>query len=101
MSGTTDPDDRKERAVLLVTAFRHVIQEPDLDSAFQRFYEITGGEVDAAGFRQAVATCLKERLIYDPVRIPEGALQCHWRLELTPAGVSAVRDLIAGRPDGR
>ena len=27
-------------------------------------------------------------------RLPEGSLQCHWRLELTPAGVARARALI-------
>ena len=37
-------------------------------------------------------------LIREPVRIPEGALHCHWRLELTPAGVVAARAL--SQPSG-
>jgi hypothetical protein len=38
-----------------------------------------------------VAACLRDGLIREPVRLPEGALQCHWHLELTPKGVAAAR----------
>ena len=41
-----------------------------------------------------VAACLRDGLIREPVRLPAGALQCHWRLELTPDGVAAARALI-------
>jgi hypothetical protein len=39
------------------------------------------------------AACLRAGLIREPVRLPEGALQCHWHLELTPQGVEAARRL--------
>ena len=42
----------------------------------------------------ALAACLRDGLIREPVRLPEGALQCHWRLELTPKGVAAGRALV-------
>jgi hypothetical protein len=37
---------------------------------------------------------LHERLIQEPIRLPEGALQCHWHLELTPKGVQVARALL-------
>jgi hypothetical protein len=40
-----------------------------------------------------VAALLAEGLIYDPVILLPGALQCHWRLEPTPEGVIAVQKL--------
>jgi hypothetical protein len=90
------------RALLLVTAFRHVINEPNIEAGFERFAAQTGGTVDYPSFCDAVAACLRDGLIREPIRLPEGALQCHWHLELTPAGVSAARALAQignGRPD--
>jgi hypothetical protein len=80
------------KALLLTTAFRNVISEPNIEAGFERFRSITcGGDFDA--FRDAVAACVREGLIREPVRLPEGALQCHWHLELTPKGVAAARSL--------
>jgi hypothetical protein len=81
-------------ALLLATAFQHVINEANIEAGFARFAALTGGAVDEGAFREAVATCLRDRLIHEPVRLPEGALQCHWRLELTPAGVATARTLL-------
>jgi hypothetical protein len=38
----------------------------------------------------ALAGLIAEGLVRDPVRLEPGALQCHWRLELTPAGREAM-----------
>ncbi len=78
------------RTLLLGTAFRHRISEPTVEAGFERFRAITGHD-DFDAFRDAVAMCLHEGLIHEPVRLPEGALQCYWHLELTPKGVAAVR----------
>ena len=80
--------------LLLTTAFRHVINEPNIEAGFERFRSITG-EGDYEAFRDSVAACVREGLVREPVRLPEGALQCHWHLELTPAGVAAARALMA------
>ena len=82
------------KSLLLTTAFRHVINEPNIEAAFERFRLITcQGDYDK--FREAVAVCVRDGLIREPVRLPEGALQCHWHLELTPKGVEAVRHIVA------
>ena len=78
-------------ALLLTTAFRQRINEPNIEAGFERFRELTGESVSYEAFCDAVASCLREGLIREPIRLPEGALQCHWHLELTPAGVAAVR----------
>lgn len=77
--------------VLLTTALRHRISEPNIELGFERFSALTGGSVDYASFCDAVATCLGQGLVYEPVRLPDGALQCHWHLQLTQAGVEAAR----------
>ena len=80
--------------LLLVTAFLHFINEPNVDAGFERFSAMTDGSVDYAAFSDAVATCLRQGLIREPIRLPEGALQCHWHLELTSAGVEAARGAL-------
>ena len=40
---------------------------------------------------EAVQSAVAAGLLYEPVRLPPGALQCHWHLELTPAGKQALR----------
>jgi hypothetical protein len=81
------------RTLLLTTAFRHRISEPNIEAGFDRFAELTAAAIDGDEFRDSVAACLRDGLIREPVRLPEGALQCHWHLELTPAGVEAARGL--------
>jgi hypothetical protein len=81
-------------ALLLTTAFRHQISEPNIEAGYERFAGLTGGAIDADAFRAAVAVCLRDRLIREPIRLPEGALQCHWHLELTAKGVAAVRSVL-------
>jgi len=82
------------RSLLLTTAFRDVVNEPNIEAAFERFTAITGNALGFDAFRDAVAACLREGLIREPIRLPEGALQCHWHLELTPAGAGAARALL-------
>jgi len=79
------------RELLLATAFRNVINEASIEAGFQRFAALTGSGIDFGAFADAVATCLSDGLIREPVRLPEGALQCHWHLQLTPKGVAAAR----------
>ena len=79
------------RELLLTVAFRHRINEPNIEAGFERFRALTQEPVDYDAFAGAVAACLREGLIREPIRLPEGALQCHWHLELAPAGVAAAR----------
>lgn len=85
-------------ALLLTTAFRHTIREPNIEAAFQRFVLLVGGAVGYDAFCDAVAACLRAELIHEPIRLPEGALQCHWHLELTSKGVDDARVLLAKGP---
>jgi hypothetical protein len=81
-------------ALLLTTAFRHVINEPNIEAGYERFAALTNTGVNEDAFRNAVSACVRDGLICEPVRLPEGALQCHWRLELTTGGVTAARALL-------
>ena len=84
------------RSSLLATAFRHVINEPNIEAGHERFVALSGAVISYDEFCNEVAACLRDGLIREPIRLPEGALQCHWRLELTPAGVAAARATLAG-----
>jgi hypothetical protein len=81
--------------LLLTTAFHHSISEPNIEAGFERFRAVTGNAIDYDHFRDAVDACLRDGLIHEPVRLPEGALQCHWHLELTPTGVTKARRALA------
>lgn len=82
------------RRLLLATAAEHRIREPDSDSGYDRFVALTGQAVSRQAFADAIATCVADRLVYDPVRLPEGALQCHWHLEVTEAGKAYDRSSV-------
>jgi hypothetical protein len=86
------------KSLLLATAFCHSINEPNIEAGFERFCKLSGRRVDYQTFCDVVAACVGESLIREPVRLPEGALQCHWHLELTPAGVAAARLLDGSTP---
>ena len=66
-------------ALLLLVAVRH---------------RITGHAHDPNAFRTVLAEALADHLIHDPVQLLPGALQCHWHLELTPAGVEKAVKLL-------
>ena len=81
-------------ALLLLVAFRHQIKEADIGAGLARFEAVIGRGVDEGEFRTALAGAVTAGNLLDPVRLPPGALQCHWHLELTPKGVNAVRTLL-------
>jgi hypothetical protein len=80
--------------LLLGTALRHLVTEPNADAGVFRLQELTGGVCSDGALHEAIAACLRKNLIHEPVRLPAGALHCHWRLELTPEGVDAARALL-------
>ena len=82
------------KTLLLTTALRHTITEPNIEAGFECFAALTTGSVTYDAFCAAVASCLRDGLIREPIRLPEGALQCHWHLELTAKGVEAARGAL-------
>ena len=48
--------------------------------------ERLGGDLSRAAVAEAVAEGVHRGLLHDPVRLPPGALQCHWHLEPTARG---------------
>ena len=84
------------KSLLLTTAFRHGINEPNIEAGFAQFPGVCGEhDFGYQAFCDAVADCLREGLIHEPVRLPEGALQCHWHLEL-----EVRRRDLRGNPNG-
>jgi hypothetical protein len=83
--------------LLLLIAFRHRIKESDFAAGFSRFKDIVGRIIDEGDFQAALNRAVTAGRIYDPVRLPAGALQCHWCLEVTPDGAAAVRALMDER----
>jgi hypothetical protein len=83
--------------IVLTVAFRHTINEANIEAGYSQFVALAGFALHYDAFCDAIAACLSQGLISEPIRLPEGALQCHWRLELTPAGVAAARSRLACR----
>lgn len=81
-------------AGLLRFAFRRTIVAANAEDGLLKVQEIAGIPLDPAAFHAAVAEALAAGLIREPVVLPEGALQCHWRLQLTAAGVARAQTLI-------
>ncbi|HVY13951.1 MAG TPA: hypothetical protein VHB27_01895 [Rhodopila sp.] len=79
------------RSAILAVGFRHGITAPSVEAGYERFAALTDTPVGYDAFRDAIDACLRDGLIREPIRLPEGALQCHWHLELTPQGVAEAR----------
>jgi hypothetical protein len=83
--------------LLLLIAFRRQIRAPDAAAGHAHVEGIVDRPIDAADFAAAIRRLVYDDMIHDPVFLPAGALQCHWRLEPTPEGVAAVQALIQER----
>jgi hypothetical protein len=86
------------QVALLRVAFRTPITEANIEAGYARFHTLDAHSIGYPSVCEAVASCLRDSLIREPIRLPEGALQCHWHLELTPEGVQAART-ICGKDD--
>jgi len=84
---------------LLRVALHHHVREANLELGLQRLTQILGGNVISEELATAVAQAVTQGLLQDPVQIADGALQCHWRLALTPAGMAVARGLVISRKD--
>ncbi|MGE0417614.1 MAG: hypothetical protein AB7O80_12475 [Acetobacteraceae bacterium] len=76
-------------ATILDVATRQPIRESDFEAGYEAFVARTGLSPTRQDFADAVAALVAKRLVRDPVRLMEGALQCRWHLEATPAGRDA------------
>ena len=57
----------------------HAIDEPNAEAGFARLRAL-GCEADDAALAEAVAACVRDGTLADPVFLADGALQCRWRL---------------------
>lgn len=78
---------------LLLTVLQQQIRAADADAGVNRLVEIAGGSGSPNAWHEAVAEAVAAGLLHDPVRLPPGALQCHWHLELTATGIAAASRL--------
>ena len=56
--------------LVLLIAFRYSMTEPNAESGFERMQSIACHNVDPTAFHDALAACLRDGLIRDPVRLP-------------------------------
>lgn len=77
---------------LLLFLYRKSIVAPDADTGLAQLAAETATDKD---WRTTIAEATAASLIHDPVRLAAGALQCHWRLDLTPHGFEAARKLLS------
>ncbi|MBV9653834.1 MAG: hypothetical protein JOZ42_04635 [Acetobacteraceae bacterium] len=68
---------------VLDIARRHRVDEPNAEAGFDRLRAL-GCACDNAALASAVAACVRDGTLADPVFLADGALQCRWRLVPTP-----------------
>lgn len=85
-------------ACVLQAAFGNQLVAEDTEAGVGRLAALSNVSAPAASWHRAVAQAVADGLIHDPVRLLPGALKCHWRLELTPAGHAALMRLRFARP---
>ncbi len=90
---SSDSDASPLLGPLLLAIFQQRVTAPDADAGLAQLEANVGCEASVDDWRSAVVDALAAGLVHDPVRLPAGALQCHWHLELTPSGVEAARRL--------
>jgi len=66
----------------VLAAARLGIEADASEEGFARIRAIIGVAFPDAMLADAVADCVRERLVRDPVRLRQGTLQCRWELEL-------------------
>ena len=76
---------------LVLHVFRDRITADNADAGIELLAGRAGCSATGAEWRAALTDALEAGYLYAPVRLPEGALQCHWHLELTPLGVEQAR----------
>lgn len=76
---------------LVLHVFRNRITAPNADAGIELLAARARCDATTDEWRSAVTDALAAGYLHDPIRLPEGALQCHWHLELTPLGVEVAR----------
>jgi hypothetical protein len=78
-------------AAVLTAAASGAVEAPTAELGYERIRGLTNTSFNDAALAEAVADCVRDGLVRDPVRLEPGALQCRWRLELTLQGLDAAR----------
>ena len=74
------------REDILRLALAADIREDEAVDGLRRVATTLGAPLEAVDHE--IAAMVRDGLLHDPIRIPEGALKCHWRLEPTPKGAA-------------
>jgi hypothetical protein len=82
--------DLAEHIQAVLRAGRAGVRADNAEAAVGLVAETAGETLDAALFHQAIAACLRDGLIREPLRLEANSLHCHWHLELTPLGRAQV-----------
>ena len=88
-------NDAALRDALLQTLLAQaIIAQAIIADTMEAGLDILGDRLGPDVPRTTIATAVQEVLaagwVHDPVRLPQGALHCHWHLELTPLGCQAA-----------
>ena len=71
-------------AAVLRAALAGGVRADNAEAAVERVAALAGESLDPALFHQAIAVCVRDGTIHDPLRLEANALHCHWRLDLKP-----------------
>jgi hypothetical protein len=72
-------------ALLPIVRNRPIVADT-MEEGLDLLIQLLGGDMARATVAAAVQQVVAEGVAYEPVRLPPGALHCHWHLELTPRG---------------
>ena len=76
---------------VVLTAARKGLRAETAEEGFAAMRRVTSTSFSDAELAGAVAAAVAERVLRDPIRLMPGALQCHWKLELTAEGHARAR----------
>ena len=78
---------------LLLEIFDQAIIAETMEAGLDMLADRLASDASRAVLAGVVQDAVAAGLMHDPVRLPPGALHCHWHLELTPRGQQAVLDM--------
>lgn len=85
---------------LLHVAHREHVAAADAEAGIDELGHRARVKAPHDAWRAAIAQALERGLIEDPVRLPPGALQCHWKLQLSTRGLALVGQVAANPEEG-
>ena len=89
-------------AALTDALLRTILEAPviadGIEAGLDELAARLGSHLSRGTIAEAVHDALVKGFVRDPVRLPPGALQCHWHLELTSQGRQAARRVPPSTP---